>query len=108
MLPGPYSKFRVGACILTTSGEFISGANVENAAYPVGTCAERVAIGTAVVCSLFSFLVYFDWFSIVVIVILYPTRFGPLLTLTGRRPQRFQGFGCRDRYQASCVALWDV
>ncbi|KAJ6142563.1 hypothetical protein N7471_002016 [Penicillium samsonianum] len=45
----PYSKFRVGACILTTSGEFISGANVENAAYPVGTCAERVAIGTAVV-----------------------------------------------------------
>lgn len=54
-LPGPYSKFRVGACILTTSGEFISGANVENAAYPVGTCAERVAIGTAVVCSVFSF-----------------------------------------------------
>ncbi|KAG0152727.1 hypothetical protein PDIDSM_2532 [Penicillium digitatum] len=29
--------------------ELISGANVENAAYPVGTCAERVAIGTAVV-----------------------------------------------------------
>ncbi|KAJ5761857.1 uncharacterized protein N7511_005239 [Penicillium nucicola] len=45
----PYSKFRVGACILTTSGEFISGANVENAAYPVGTCAERVAFGTAIV-----------------------------------------------------------
>lgn len=47
----PYSKFRVGACILTTSGEFVVGANVENAAYPVGTCAERVAIGTAIVCS---------------------------------------------------------
>ncbi|KAJ5937011.1 APOBEC/CMP deaminase zinc-binding [Penicillium verhagenii] len=45
----PYSKFRVGACILTTSGEFVVGANVENAAYPVGVCAERVAIGTAVV-----------------------------------------------------------
>lgn len=45
----PYSKFRVGACILTTSGEYVVGANVENAAYPVGTCAERVAIGTAVV-----------------------------------------------------------
>ncbi|KAK9851297.1 APOBEC/CMP deaminase [Penicillium brevicompactum] len=45
----PYSKFQVGACILTTSGEFITGANVENAAYPVGTCAERVAFGTAVV-----------------------------------------------------------
>ena len=46
---GPYSKFRVGACILTQSGEYIVGANVENAAYPVGTCAERVAFGTAVV-----------------------------------------------------------
>ncbi|KAJ5212734.1 uncharacterized protein N7498_004380 [Penicillium cinerascens] len=45
----PYSKFRVGACILTESGEFVVGANVENAAYPVGTCAERVAFGTAVV-----------------------------------------------------------
>ncbi|RMZ44323.1 cytidine deaminase [Aspergillus flavus] len=45
----PYSKFRVGACILTQSGEYIVGANVENASYPVGTCAERVAFGTAVV-----------------------------------------------------------
>ncbi|KAL2819879.1 cytidine deaminase-like protein [Aspergillus cavernicola] len=45
----PYSKFRVGACLLTQSGEFITGANVENASYPVGTCAERVAFGTAVV-----------------------------------------------------------
>lgn len=45
----PYSKFRVGACILTQSGEYIQGANVENASYPVGTCAERVAFGTAVV-----------------------------------------------------------
>lgn len=47
---GPYSKFRVGACILTEQGEYITGANVENASYPVGTCAERVAFGTAVVC----------------------------------------------------------
>lgn len=45
----PYSKFRVGACILTHSGEYIVGANVENASYPVGTCAERVAFGTAIV-----------------------------------------------------------
>ncbi|OQE84095.1 hypothetical protein PENNAL_c0029G05676 [Penicillium nalgiovense] len=45
----PYSKFRVGACILTTSGEFITGANIENASYPVGTCAERVTIGTAII-----------------------------------------------------------
>lgn len=55
---GPYSKFRVGACILTASGEFISGANVENASYPVGTCAERVTIGTAVVCATL-FLLFF-------------------------------------------------
>jgi cytidine deaminase len=44
----PYSRFRVGATILHTDGSFTSGANVENAAYPVGTCAERVAFGKAV------------------------------------------------------------
>ncbi|ODM15940.1 hypothetical protein SI65_08781 [Aspergillus cristatus] len=45
----PYSKFRVGASLLTHSGEYITGANVENVSFPVGTCAERVAFGTAVV-----------------------------------------------------------
>jgi len=49
LLPGPYSHFRVGAAVLTTSGVCVQGANVENASYPVGTCAERVALGTAVV-----------------------------------------------------------
>ncbi|KAI9651010.1 hypothetical protein NHQ30_001047 [Ciborinia camelliae] len=44
----PYSNFQVGATILTHEGSFIDGANVENAAYPVGTCAERVAFGKAV------------------------------------------------------------
>ncbi|KAL1878759.1 hypothetical protein Daus18300_002035 [Diaporthe australafricana] len=44
----PYSKFRVGAVLLTNAGAYVSGANVENAAYPVGTCAERVAFGKAV------------------------------------------------------------
>jgi cytidine deaminase len=44
----PYSAFRVGATILTTAGHYISGANVENASYPVGTCAERVAFATAI------------------------------------------------------------
>lgn len=59
--PGPYSKFRVGACVLTASGEFVVGANVENVAYPVGTCAERVALGTAIVRRLSSF--YFRTFA---------------------------------------------
>ncbi|RFU33577.1 hypothetical protein B7463_g2736, partial [Scytalidium lignicola] len=44
----PYSRFHVGATILTNDGQYIDGANVENAAYPVGTCAERVAYGKAV------------------------------------------------------------
>jgi cytidine deaminase len=44
----PYSQFRVGACLLTPDGEYVYGANVENASYPVGTCAERVALGKAV------------------------------------------------------------
>ncbi|REG90470.1 cytidine deaminase [Flavobacterium aquicola] len=40
----PYSKFRVGAAILLNNGEIIIGSNQENAAYPSGLCAERVAI----------------------------------------------------------------
>ena len=60
----PYSNFPVGAALLTRYGvqdsaeatgalasshsRFILGANIENAAYPVGTCAERVALGRAV------------------------------------------------------------
>jgi cytidine deaminase len=44
----PYSNFRVGACLLTENGSFVTGANIENASYPVGTCAERVAFGKAV------------------------------------------------------------
>ena len=40
----PYSKFRVGAAILLDNGAIIGGSNQENAAYPSGLCAERVAI----------------------------------------------------------------
>ncbi|KDN55431.1 cytidine deaminase [Flavobacterium seoulense] len=40
----PYSKFRVGAAILLDNGEIILGSNQENAAYPSGLCAERVAL----------------------------------------------------------------
>ncbi|GGE19675.1 cytidine deaminase [Primorskyibacter flagellatus] len=40
----PYSKFKVGAAIRTTSGRVFVGVNVENVAYPEGTCAEAGAI----------------------------------------------------------------
>lgn len=40
----PYSRFRVGAAVLTPSGRVFSGCNVENAAYPQGSCAEAGAI----------------------------------------------------------------
>ncbi len=44
----PYSKFHVGAAVLTRDGKVIEGVNVENAAYPLGTCAERTALSRAV------------------------------------------------------------
>ncbi len=44
----PYSKFRVGAAVLTAAGEIVTGCNVENAAYGSSICAEVTAIVTAV------------------------------------------------------------
>lgn len=40
----PYSNFHVGAALLLANGEIITGTNQENAAYPSGLCAERVAL----------------------------------------------------------------
>ena len=44
----PYSKFRVGAVIKAESGMLYAGCNVENAAYPAGSCAEQGAISAMV------------------------------------------------------------
>jgi cytidine deaminase len=44
----PYSKFPVGAALVTKSGKVYTGCNIENAAYPVSLCAERVAIFKAI------------------------------------------------------------
>lgn len=40
----PYSEFHVGAAVLLENGEIVCGSNQENAAYPSGLCAERVAL----------------------------------------------------------------
>lgn len=43
----PYSKFGVGAALKLKNGEYILGANIENASYPLGNCAERSALFAA-------------------------------------------------------------
>ena len=44
----PYSKFAVGAAVLTSKRKIYTGANIENASYGLTICAERMAIGAAV------------------------------------------------------------
>jgi cytidine deaminase len=44
----PYSNYLVGAAVLTKDGKVFEGVNVENAAYPLGVCAEKTALVKAV------------------------------------------------------------
>jgi cytidine deaminase len=43
----PYSEFHVGCAVRTRDGRIFEGVNVENAAYPLGVCAEKTALGAA-------------------------------------------------------------
>lgn len=43
----PYSRFHVGAALLLSNGEIVKGSNQENASFPAGICAERVALSVA-------------------------------------------------------------
>jgi len=44
----PYSRFHVGCAVSTRDGNVVEGVNVENAAYPLGVCAERAAFARAI------------------------------------------------------------
>jgi cytidine deaminase len=44
----PYSNYHVGAVVRTADGQYFEGVNVENAAYPLGVCAEKSALTAAV------------------------------------------------------------
>lgn len=90
----PYSKFKVGAAVLTESGRIFVGCNVENASYGLCNCAERTAIFSAVAAGERKF-------KCVVVYTPTPTATAPC----GACRQVIYEFGPRIRVHSFCKAL---
>ncbi len=65
----PYSGFKVGAALMTRSGEILTGANVESASYGLTCCAERVALFAALTSG---------WRDFVAVAVVARSRGGPM------------------------------
>ena len=93
----PYSHFRVGAAVRTASGRVFTGCNVENAAYPQGSCAERGAISAMVAAG-----------ERVITAVLIVCDGTELSTCCGGCRQRIREFAAGDTpiYAAGVHGLW--
>ena len=109
-----YSKFKVGAALLTNRGEIITGANVESASYGLTCCAERVALFNALTSGKKEF---------VAIAIVARAPGGPMpcgacrqllaeyapaarvWVADSRRPRKIRGFRVRDLLPAAFVTV---
>lgn len=78
----PYSNFSVGAALLADDGQFYGGSNVENAAYPQGSCAEAGAISAMI----------FGGGQRIISLLVYAAGQGPVFPCGGCR-QRIAEFG---------------
>jgi len=87
----PYSKFPVGAAVLTDGGEIFSGCNIENASFGLTTCAERIAIFQAVS----------SGFRRIAAVVLYTSTSSPV-SPCGACRQVIQEFGPDARVVSIC------
>lgn len=90
----PYSKFKVGAAVMTESGRVFAGCNVENASYGLCNCAERTAIFSAVAAGERKF-------TCVVVYTPTPTATAPC----GACRQVIYEFGPRIRVHSFCNGL---
>ena len=81
----PYSRFRVGAALLTRGGEIVTGANVESASYGLTCCAERVALFAALTEGKPDF---------VAVAVVARAPDGPMISVESRRPRRLAAGDC--------------